>query len=115
LGGSDLLLLNNYQELVDRGITPEQEILTRRFCYFGPVPDAILKVDGNEDWSSALERAAKIADEMVKDEPELRFERWGGELGPEALRMISGMTALDPKTRLGVDQIMAHPYWAEDA
>ena len=115
MGGSDFLLLNDYQELVARGITPEQEILTRHFCYFGPVPDAVLQVVGDEDRSAALEGAAKIADEMVKDEPGLRFERWGEELGPEALHMIAGMMALDPKARLGIDQIMAHPFWAEDA
>jgi hypothetical protein len=114
LGGSDFLLLNDYQELLNRGITPEQEILTRHFCYFGPVPDALLKVEGNGDWSAALEGAAKIADAMVKDEPGLRFERWGEELGSEALRMISGMTALDPEARLGIDQIMAHPFWLGD-
>ncbi|KAK5745232.1 hypothetical protein LTS12_023205 [Elasticomyces elasticus] len=115
LGGSDFLLLNNYQELADRGVTPEQEILTRHFCYFGPVPGGFLKAVGDEDWSAALEGAAKIADEMVKDQPRLRFERWGEELGPEALHMIAGMTALDPKARLGIYQVMAHPFWAEDA
>jgi hypothetical protein len=115
LGGGDFLLLNDYHELADRGITPEQEILTRHFCYFGPVPEGVLKVDGNANWSAALEGAAKIANEMVKDEPGLRFERWGEELGPEALRMISGMTALDPKARLNIDQIMVHPFWDEDA
>lgn len=52
---------------------------------------------------------------MVKDEPGLRFERWGEELGPEAMGMISGMTALAPTSRLGIDQIMAHPFWVEDA
>jgi hypothetical protein len=114
LGGGDFLLLNDYQELVNRGVTPEQEILTRYFCYFGPVPDAILKVAGDWDWSAALEGAAKIADAMVKDEPGLRFERWGEELGSEALRMISGMTALYPEARLGIDQVMAHPSWLED-
>lgn len=114
LGGSDFLFLNDYQELVERGITPEQETLTRHFCYFGPVPDAVLRVAGDGDWSAALEGAAKIADEMVKDEPGLRFERWGEELGLEALRMIWGMTALDSGARLGIDQVMAHPFWLED-
>ena len=115
LGGGDFLLLNDYQQLVDRGIRPEQEILTRHFCYFGPVPDAVLKVVGDENWSDALQGVAKMADEMVKDEPGLRFEQWGSELGTEALRMIAGMTALDPEARLGIDQIMAHPFWTEDA
>ncbi|KAI7240074.1 kinase-like protein [Hortaea werneckii] len=115
LGGGDLLLLNNYQELASRGITPEQEILTRHFSYSGPVPDAVFKDVGDENWSAALKGAAEIADELVKDDPRLRFERWGEELGPEALRMIAGMVALHPKARLDIDQIMAHPFWEEDA
>ena len=107
--------MNDYQKLVASGITPEQEILTRHLCFFGPVPKAVLKVAGSEAWSAALEGAARIADEMVEDEPGLRFERWSEELGPEALRMISGTTALDPKARLGIDQVMAHPFWVDDA
>jgi len=114
LGGGDLLLLNNYQELAGRKITPEQEILTRHFSYFGPVPDAVFKDVGDENWSAALKGAAEIADELVKDDPRLRFERWGEELGPEALRVIAGMVALNPKARLDIYQVMAHPFWAED-
>ena len=34
LGGGDLLLLNDYQELAKGGITPEQEILTRHFFLY---------------------------------------------------------------------------------
>lgn len=79
------------------------------------MPDAALEVVSDEDWSAALRGAAKIADEMVKDEPQLRFEQWGEELGPEALHMILGMMALDPKTRLGIDQNISHPFWEEDA
>ncbi|OTA31716.1 hypothetical protein BTJ68_08680 [Hortaea werneckii EXF-2000] len=115
LGGGNLLLLNNYQELAGRGITPEQEILTRHFAYFGPVPDAVFEDVGDENWSAALKGAAGIADELVKDDPRLRFERWGEELGPEALRMIAGMVALNPKARLDISKIMAHPFWEEDA
>ncbi|KAI7487523.1 kinase-like protein [Hortaea werneckii] len=115
LGGGDLLLLNNYQELAGRGITPEKEILTRHFAYFGPVPDAVFEDVGDENWSAALKGAAGIADELVKDDPRLRFERWGEELGPEALRMIAGMVVLNPKARLDINKIMAHPFWEEDA
>ncbi|KAI7714674.1 hypothetical protein KC353_g6679 [Hortaea werneckii] len=115
LGGGDLLLLNNYQELAGRKIAPEQEILTRHFSYFGPVPDSVFKDVGDENWSAALKGAAEIADELVKDDPRLRFERWGEELGPEALRVIAGMVALNPKARLDINQVMTHPFWAEDA
>lgn len=114
LGGGDILLLNNYQELVDHGITPEQEILTRHFCYFGPVPEGLFDVIENKNWTAALRGAAAIADDTVKDEPELKFAHWGGELGAQAVDMLLGMTALDPKARLGIEQVLAHPYWEED-
>jgi len=42
---------------------------------------------------------------MVEAEPGLRFE---------ALRMISGITILGRKARLGTDQVMAHPFWMEN-
>jgi hypothetical protein len=100
---------------VDRGITPEQEILTCHFCYFGLVSKAFFEHVGDEDWSAAFKGASEIADAMLKDEPGLRFERWGKELGPEALRMISGMTALDSTARLSVDQVLNDPFWKEDA
>jgi hypothetical protein len=108
-------LLNDYQKLVARGITPEQEILTRHFCYFGPVSRAFFEHVGDEAWSAALKGASEIADAMLRDEPSLRFERWGEELGPEAIRMISGMTALDPKARLSIDQVLNDTFWKEDA
>jgi hypothetical protein len=115
LGGGDFLVLDDYQKLVDRGITPEQEILTRHFYYFGPASRAFFEHVGDEEWSAALKSASEIADAMSKDEPGLRFERWGKELGAEALRMISGMTALDPQARLNIDQVLKSPFWEEDA
>ncbi|EEY23048.1 conserved hypothetical protein [Verticillium alfalfae VaMs.102] len=49
LGGGELLLLNDYQELVKSGIKPEQEILIRHFSYFGPVSEGLLKQVNSED------------------------------------------------------------------
>jgi serine/threonine protein kinase len=80
MGGGDLLLLNDYQELVRRGTSPEQEILVRHFSYFGPVPGGPLKQVNSEDWCNALKGASEIAEEAVKEQPVLRFERWGEEL-----------------------------------
>ncbi|KAF2679449.1 hypothetical protein K458DRAFT_393861 [Lentithecium fluviatile CBS 122367] len=42
LGGGELLI-NDYQETASRGISPELEILTRHFCYFGPVTEGLLR------------------------------------------------------------------------
>ncbi|KAI0847741.1 kinase-like domain-containing protein [Daldinia vernicosa] len=114
LGGGELLLLDDYQELVKNNIRPEQEILVRHFSYFGLVPEGLLKQVNNENWSNALKGASEIAEEAVKDQPERRFERWGEELGPEAQNMISGMTNPDPAARLTIEQVLAHQWWQVD-
>lgn len=111
LGGGEFLLLNDYQELAKRGIRPEQEVLIRHFSYFGPVPEGLLKQVTSEDWCNALRGASKIAEEAVKEQPELRFEQWGSELGPKAQNMISGMTNLDPLARITIEQVLAHEWW----
>lgn len=114
LGGGELLLLNNYEELVRHGITPEQETLTRNFAYFGPVGDGLFKQVGDEDWCAAPKEAAEIAEQDVKDQPERRFEWWGKDLGPDALDLISGMMNLDPTARLTIVQVLTHRWWEED-
>jgi serine/threonine protein kinase len=105
LGGGQFLLLNDYQELAKSGISPEQEILVRHFSYFGPVTEGLLKQVNSEDWCNALKGASEIAEEAVTEQPELRFEQWGEELGPEAQNMISGMTNPDPAARTTIDQV----------
>ncbi|KAK3364123.1 kinase-like domain-containing protein [Lasiosphaeria hispida] len=113
LGGGEFLLLNDYQELVKNGISPEQEILIRHFSYFGPVTEGLLQQVNSEDWCNALKGVSQIAEEAVKEQPELRFEWWGKELGPEAQNMISGMTNMDPMARTTIEQVLAHPWWQE--
>ena len=83
LGGGDLLLLrNDYQELAQRSITPEQEIVTRPFCYFGLPTEGLFKQIDNEDWRDALKGAAEVAERTLKEQPELIFQNWGEDLGP---------------------------------
>lgn len=106
--------MHAYDELVKRGISPEQEIVVRHFSYFGPVRESLLDRVDSKDWRAAFEGASKMADDAVEKQPLLRFERWGEDLGPEALSMISGMTNLDPEVRLTIDQVLTHPWWEED-
>ncbi|KAI2603666.1 kinase-like domain-containing protein [Hypoxylon sp. NC1633] len=113
LGGGELLLLNDYQELAKSGIRPEQEILIRHFSYFGLVPEGLLKQVNSKDWCDAMKGASEIAEEAVKEQPELRFERWGKELGTEAQNMISGITNPDPAARTTINQVLAHQWWQE--
>ncbi|PSN59785.1 kinase-like protein [Corynespora cassiicola Philippines] len=99
LGGGELLLIDNYQELVKEGILPEQEILTRHFSYFD---------------QNALKGVAKLAELSVHDQPEIHFDSWGKELGSNAHDIISGMTKIDPGGRLTIGQALDHPWWEEE-
>lgn len=87
LGAGEVLLINNYQELVELGMSAEQEILVRHFSYFGPANDGLFKQVADEDWSNALMAASQMAKVAVEDQPELRFELWGQELGSEAQKI----------------------------
>lgn len=75
-----MLLLNDYEELVKHGIRPEQEILVRHFSYFGLMSEGLLRQIDDEDWRNALEGASAMAEDAVREQPELRFERWGRSL-----------------------------------
>ncbi|KAI1446591.1 kinase-like domain-containing protein [Annulohypoxylon stygium] len=115
LGGGELLLLKDYQELVKRGIPPEQEILIRHFSYFGLVPEGLLKQVNSDVWRDALMEASAAAENAVKDQPEMKFEHWGREIGPEAQSMISTMINPDPSARATIDEVLAHPWWQDDS
>ena len=95
------------------GITPEQEILTRHFSYFGSANDGLLKQIDSEKWSKALALASQMAELAVEDQPEMRFDVWGRELGSGAQNMIAGMMKPYPRARATIDQVMAHPWWQE--
>ena len=114
LGGGEFLLLENYEELKSHRISAEQEILTRHFCYFGLIPEGLLKQINSEKWGKALKEASKVAERAINEQPELRFERWGEELGPEAQDMISGMTNPDPTARITINQVLSHPWWKQE-
>ena len=96
-------------------VSPEQEVLTRHFSFFGPVTEGLLKQIDSKEWCDALIGASASAEEAVKELPMLRFEYWGKDLGPEAQDMISGMVNPDPTARTAIDQVLTHPWWQEDA
>jgi hypothetical protein len=54
-----------------------------------------------------------MAEEAVKEQPALIFERWGKELGSETQNMIYGMTNPDPTARTTIDQVLTHRWWQE--
>ncbi|KAI0537572.1 hypothetical protein GGR58DRAFT_470968 [Xylaria digitata] len=111
LGGGPFLVLDDYEELVKHGVTPEQAVLTRHFPYFGPNFEGLLTQVTNEKWHRALKSALRAAEQAVNENPLLRFTGWGAELGPEAHNMISGMTNLDPTARTTINQVLSHRFW----
>lgn len=115
LGGGDLLLLEDKKvlaELAKLAIAPYEDILTRHFAYFGLVNEGLLKqVDSRGH--GTLKKASATAELAVNNQPELRFEVWGKELGEAALDMISGMTKPDPTARLTIDQVLGCSWWQE--
>lgn len=108
-----MLDASTHQSLVKDRISPEQEILLRHFAYFGPVSEGLLQRIDSEVWATALKGASRGAEMAVKDEPGRRFEVWGQHFGLEAQSMISGMTAIDPATRITIDRVLAHRWWQE--
>lgn len=115
LGGGELLMLDasTYQSLVKDRISPEQETLLRHFAYFGPVSEGLLQRIDSEVWATALKGTSRGAEMAVKAEPGRRFEVWGQHFGLGAQSMISGMTAIDPATRITIDEVLAHRWWQE--
>lgn len=104
------MILNDYQDVVKAGVTPEQEVLTKHFCYFGPVPENLYLAVKDEKWSAALRLAATMAGAEVEDRPELRLRFWGQGLGEHAMVMLSGMTNLDLNARLTIGEVLALSY-----
>ncbi|PPJ51631.1 hypothetical protein CBER1_08836 [Cercospora berteroae] len=115
LGAGDGLILNNYKELEKAGIEQELEVLTRHFSYFGPVPESLYEQFRDEKAKNALRMASDVAEAEVAEQPEARLKIWGESYGKVALDCLSGMTNLDPKARLKIDEVVAHGIWQESA
>lgn len=50
LRGGELLIVNDYHTLERACITAEQEVVTKHFCYFGPVPGSFYQQIRDENW-----------------------------------------------------------------
>lgn len=109
------MLLDNYQDLLKAGITPEQEVLTRHFAYFGPVPESLYTHIPDETWKTALRSAAQAADLEVAQRPGLRLRIWGQQMTQLTLELLSKMNNLDPGARPRIRQLLEHPFWDDAA
>lgn len=108
-----MILLDNLETLLKKGIPPEQEVLTRQFCYFGPVPEELFKWIGDEEWRARLEQTKQQADKIMERHPGIRFTYLMEDIGENAVGLIGGMTKLDPGARLTIEEVLMHPVWEE--
>lgn len=99
--------------MLTAGISPEQEVVTRHFSYFGPVPEGLYRCLADEQWKEAFKIASRVAHDEVIARPELRLRVWGQEMGTNALDMLADMLNLDPAARLSIDQVLDHRFWKE--
>ncbi|KAM3416192.1 hypothetical protein BST61_g7798 [Cercospora zeina] len=113
LGGGELLIVEDWKELIEAGFPLEQDIVTKHFCYFGPVPEALYEHIRDEDWRRAFRSAAQAADAEVIERPEMRMQYWTQELGASTFDLLSQLTNLDPGGRPNIGQVLAHPYWKD--
>lgn len=112
-GGKDNLFLPSEEEMLKNGASPEEQIVIRHFCYFGPASEGLFRLVDDEKWCTVLREVSEQAQELVKENPDWRFEQWGEGLGTEGLDLISGMTNPDPTARPTIDQVLSHPWWQQ--
>ena len=108
-----MLVIDDWKELIEAGFPPEQDIVTKHFCYFGPVPETLYEQIRDEDWRKAFRAAAKAADLEVTERPEMRMRFWTQGLGESAVDLLGKMTNLDPKRRPKIEEVLDHRYWQD--
>lgn len=102
----------DFEQLRKDGAEPEHVILYKLLSFFGPAPPELITHVDDKFWGELL----TLLSEVVADEgPSERFEQWKENdfpnLDPEAKRLISRMTNLDPKKRGTMDEILEDPWW----
>jgi hypothetical protein len=108
-----LLVIEDWKELIQAGFPPEQEIVTKHFCYFGPVPESLYKQIRDETWRQAFRAAAEAADAEVAERPELRMKFWTQGLGESTFDLLEKITNLDPSSRPKIEEVLAHQFWQD--
>ena len=94
----------------------ELETMTRHLVFFGPLPEALIKLVGDEKWCEFLREASQMAADLEANEyPDARLEQWADEMIPnldaEAKRMISRMAKINPAERATIDDVLDDPWW----
>ncbi|EPE35225.1 hypothetical protein GLAREA_10922 [Glarea lozoyensis ATCC 20868] len=101
-----------HEELKEREVEPEIEVLGRDIVYFGPLSEGLLKYTADETWQTVLGQVAAM---VAGAELSFHLSNWQESEFPninaEAKRMLSRIMNLDPAKRATIDEILDDPYW----
>ena len=103
----------NHQELQEREVEPEIEVLGRDIVYFGPLSQGLLNHTANETWETVL---GQVAEGVAGADPSFHLSNWNENEFPHidarAKSMLCRIMNLDPAKRASIDEILNDPYWS---
>jgi hypothetical protein len=102
----------DHQELREREVEPEIEVLGRDIVYFGPLSEGLLKHTADETWQTVL---GQVAEGVAGADSSFHLLNWQENDFPNidagAKRMLLRIMNLDPAKRATIDEILEDPYW----
>ncbi|TVY80611.1 Cell division control protein 2-like protein [Lachnellula suecica] len=104
----------DHEELREKEVEPEIEILGRCIVYFGPLSEGLLKHTADETWQLVLRQ---VEEGVAEASTIFRLENWTESDYPnidaEAKRMLGRIMNLDPAKRATMDEILEDSYWSQ--
>jgi len=102
----------DHQDLQEKDVEPETEVLGRDIVFFGPLSEGLLKHTADETWQTVL---GQIAEDVAGADPSFHLSNWQENDFPNidagAKNMLSRIMNLDPAKRATIDEILDDPYW----
>ncbi|KAL3423869.1 kinase-like protein [Phlyctema vagabunda] len=111
LTGREIMAVN-HEQLKEREVEPEIEVLGRDLVYFGPLSDGLLQHTADETWQTVL---GQVAEGVAGADPSFHLSNWQEcdfpNIDAEAKSMLCRIMILDPVARAPIDEILDDPYW----
>jgi len=89
----------DHQELREREVEPEIEVLGWDIVYFGPLSEGLLKHTADETWQTVL---GQVAEGVAGADPSFHLSNW----------QENDFPSIDAAAkRATIDEILDDPYW----
>ncbi|KAF4625330.1 hypothetical protein G7Y89_g12842 [Cudoniella acicularis] len=102
----------DHEELREREVEPEIEVLGRDIVYFGLLSEGLLKHTADETWQTVL---VQVAEGVAGADPSFHLSNWQENDFPNidagAKKMLCRIMNLDPAKRATINEILDDPYW----